>query len=129
MIRPSTIVLVALTALIMAAYGVAAGIRLAGDDLMAEVTQARGGHLDTSRTELGKRISAPLSSDLRRDDLEGLTLRGRTLSYRADRIDEVAGVASLVGLLLALLTAPVSHGRLSGKPDRPAASTTSIGST
>jgi hypothetical protein len=104
-------------------------VRLGAEDLFTSVAIARGtANTEQVRTPYGRWISARLSSDIARDDLNGEYARGTQLAYRSDRLREMAAIPALIGLLAALLTGtPETAASRARSPSQPAANTTRNG--
>ena len=79
-------------------------MRVAAEDLYAAVNEARGSTDVATRTVYGRWLAAHLSADLTAGDLDAEHARADALSFRSDRLRELAAVPAVVGLLVALLT-------------------------
>jgi hypothetical protein len=102
--RTGTRVVLALTILTLLMVGVSALMRVAAQDLYAGVNAARGNSDNATRTVYGQWLSAQLSADLAPGDVDAHQARADELSFRSDRVRELAAVPAVVGLLAALLT-------------------------
>jgi hypothetical protein len=102
--RGGAIVLVALTLLTLVVVSVSALMRIGAEDLYAAAAVARGSGEVPSRTVYGRWLSAQLSSDIADAGYDVLQTRADELSYRSDRLRELAAVPALIGLIAALLT-------------------------
>jgi hypothetical protein len=76
----------------------------AADDLRLQVRAASGQPPDHPHTWQGAWFAARATADLRSDDYAAFWIRADDLDHRADRIRELAGVGSLAGLVLLLVT-------------------------
>jgi HAMP domain-containing protein len=81
------------------------GMNAAADDLRAQVAIAAGQSADSPRTVWGDWLSGRMAADLDPADTPARLTRAADLDHRADRIRELAGAASLAGLVLAFVTA------------------------
>jgi hypothetical protein len=109
------VILLALTLCTLAMVSVSALLRVAAEDLYAAATLARGSTDVPTRTAYGRWLSAQLSSDIASGGAgyEVLHARADELSYRSDRLRELAAVPAVIGLLSALLSdAPEPPGTL-----------------
>jgi hypothetical protein len=102
--RGGAIALVALTLLTLVVVSVSALLRIGAEDLYAAAALARGSGEVPTRTVYGRWLSAQLSSDIAGAGYEVLQTRADVLSYRSDRLRELAAVPALIGLVAALLT-------------------------
>ena len=102
----------------------------AADDLRQQVKVASGLPLEHPRTPPSMWLSGPTIADLEPTDFQGMFTRAETLDHRADRIREIAGAGSLVGLVIILLSAR-SDARADAprEASSPVASTSSNGTT
>jgi hypothetical protein len=100
----------------------------AADDLRLQVRLATNESLDHPRTGHGAWFAVRTIADLQSDDYSALWARADELDHRADRIRELAGVGSLAGLVLLLVTVgPSKEGSLAREDSTPVASTSSNG--
>ena len=108
--RPSTQRIGAGLLLIVVA-AIAVGVALsfamnsAADDLRQQVRSASGQPLEHPRRPPATWLSGAMSADLAASDSTAMFARAEALDHRADRIREMAGAASLLGLVILLLTA------------------------
>jgi hypothetical protein len=131
--RPSTHTIGAGLVLIVVA-AIAVGVALsfamntAADDLRQQVKLASGQSLEHPRNPPATWLSAALTADLAASDFTALFARAEVLDHRADRIREMAGAASLLGLISLLLTArPEAAAEAPREASSPVASTRSNG--
>ena len=97
-------IVVALTLVTLLMVGASAMMRVAADDLYSSVATARGITDAAPRSAYGRWLSAQLSADVSPADLEAQHTRADELSFRSDRLRELAAVPAVLGLLVALLT-------------------------
>jgi hypothetical protein len=114
--RTGVRVLVALTVVTLLMVGASALMRVAAQDLYSAVNAARGSG-DITRTAYGQWLSAQLSADLPPGDLDAQQGRADELSYRSDRMRELAAVPAVLGLLVAVLTDSPEAGAERRGPD------------
>ena len=88
----------------------------AAGDLHGQSLQARGLPPETPRTALSMWLAARIAPDVASNDAVSLEQRSQDVDHRADRMRELAGAASVAGLVLCLATA---------KPERRLASAAS----
>ncbi len=127
--RAGTVLLLLTTFGVLVVVGVSSTLSLAADDVYASIDEARGVAPQVARTEAGRWLSTRLAADVPSNDLRARRRRADQLAYRSERVREVASVAALAGLLVALLTgrpAP-DHVRGAFATSSPAANTTSSG--
>jgi hypothetical protein len=100
----------------------------AADDLRAQMNIASHQAPDSPRTPWGVWLASRLETDVASIDTQTLKVRADDLDHRADRIRELAGAASLAGLILMVATA-TPEARLAGSSSEinPVASTRSNG--
>jgi hypothetical protein len=98
----------------------------AADDLRLQVRDASGLPLETPRTFHGSWLSAHIAADIQPTNYAAMFSRADELDHRADRIREIAGAASLAGLVLVVATASPDATRTRDRT-RPLASTKSNG--
>ena len=112
------------------AVAVSFAMNSAADDLRQQVKVASGLPLEHPRTPPSMWLSGPMIADLEPSDFSGMFTRAETLDHRADRIREIAGAGSLVGLVVILLSAR-SDARADAlrEASSPVASTSSNGTT
>jgi hypothetical protein len=122
-----TALLVVIVTGVVSLLVVAQAFELASADLSSQIRTARGQPADP-RTQPGIWIAERLAADLAVNDLVARDERETELDQRGDRLREMAGVASLVGLLLALVTARASTSASADDASKPLASTTRKGS-
>jgi hypothetical protein len=96
----------------------------AADDLRQQFRVASGEPPEHPRTPPGTWLSGPLVADLEPSDLLGVFARAEALDHRADRIREIAGAGSLVGLVVMLLSA-----RSDARADAPREASSPVAST
>ena len=125
--RLGTVVLVLVAVVVVGVVGVSAAWKLAADDLFAWVDEAQGDP-NVQRGQPGIWLSARLSADVAPDDVVARRARADQLGARSDRLRELAGVAALFGLLVAVFTgrAEIGTGR-DREPSMAAANTASNG--
>ena len=121
-----------LSLVVVLAIGLAVALSFAmnsaADDLRQQVRAASGQPLEHQRTAPAIWLSAQMAADLAPSDFTAMFARAETLDHRADRIREMAGAASLVGLVLMLLTArPDARSEAVREANSPVASTRSNG--
>jgi hypothetical protein len=123
-----TAVLVAVAAIVLLTVGVSAAFKVAADDLDAAIAEASGRHLDNPRSQPGMWLSAALASDLPEDDIAARHARADQLHYRSERIEEMAAVGALGGLLVGVLSSrPATPAGRVRDTSSPAANTASNG--
>jgi hypothetical protein len=126
--RAGTAVLLLITVAVLAIVSLSAVLSIASDDLFASVDEARGHVLQTPRSQPAIWLSAHLAADLPSNDIVARRRRADQLAYRSERVREVASVAALTGLLVALLTARPTRDTVRGlDASSPLANTTSNG--
>jgi hypothetical protein len=102
--RTGASVLVGLTLVTLLMVAASALMQVAADDLYSSVATARGIQDAAPRTSYGRWLAAQLSVGIPQGDLEAEHARADLLSFRSDRLRELAAVPAVVGLLVALLT-------------------------
>ncbi len=105
-------------AFLLIVTGVAAAVTLsfamnaAADELRQQVRVATSLDREIAATPWGVWLAARMSSDLPPDAFDARFARAEDLDHRADRIRELAGAASVAGLVLILATASPTARRL-----------------
>jgi hypothetical protein len=131
--RPSidwsgSIVLAIVTVAVLLVIGVSNALKLAADDLYNTNQEVLGALPPGSRLPIGIWLSSQIGGEFARGDLDGRNARADELSYRGDRVRELAGAGALAGLLVAVLTMrPTPETMRVRGASRPAANTTSNG--
>jgi hypothetical protein len=127
--RAGTVAVLLLTVGAVLIVVVSAALRLAADDLLATVSEARGGTASQpAHTPYGAWLARYFSTDIAPGDLDAENARGTELGYRSDRLREAAAVPALLGLLVALLTDTPSGAMAERRAaSQPVANTTSNG--
>jgi len=121
-----------LTVILVLVIGLAVGASLlmnaAADDARARMNIASNQASGTERTPWGIWLGDRTTADLAPTDIQALKARADDLDHRADRIRELAGAASLAGLILIVATArPEARLANSQSATSPLASTRSNG--
>jgi hypothetical protein len=102
--RTGARVVLALAVVTLLVVGVSAVMRIAAEDLYSSVNAIRGTGDVAPRTVYSRWLSAQLSADVAHGDLDAQHARADELSFRSDRLRELAAVPAVIGLLVALLT-------------------------
>jgi hypothetical protein len=124
----STVLVLMVALAVVLAVGLSLAWRAAADDLYASINQANGISLPAPRLAPAIWLSTRLASDVGPDDLTARRARADQLFYRSQRVQEMAAVGALVGLLVAVLSAgPGSSAGRRRDARSPAAKTASNG--
>jgi len=103
--RIGTFVFALIVISVGASVALSFGMNSAADDLRAQASLDVGQTPDVPRTFLSARLSQVLAADAADASDSVKRARADELDHRADRIRELAGPASLAGLILMLATA------------------------
>ncbi len=103
-----TALVVILTLVVLGLLCAQSSLRFAVDDLHAQAAIARAEQPLPTRSPIGARLSAMLTSDLSPVNLAALDARALELDHRADRLLELTAVVALAGMLAALLTGRIA---------------------
>jgi hypothetical protein len=126
--RAGRVVLVALTLVTLVVVAGSALLRLGSQDLYAAIAEAGKAPDEPARTAYGRWVGAQLSAEVPPGDYAKLRARADELSYKSDRVRELAAVPAIIGMLVALLTdAPDSSDAKRRETSQPVAKTTSSG--
>jgi hypothetical protein len=127
--RVGTWIFLAIVIAIGLAVGVSFVMNSAADDLRARASIATNQAPDSPRTPWGVWLASRVAGDVVSANSESLKARADELDHRADRIRELAGAASLAGLILMVATAtPEARLASSQSATSPVANTRSNGS-
>jgi len=126
--RVGTVGVVFIAVLVLLVIGLSGAFKVGSDDMYLAIDEAHGTHLSTPRTALGMWLSTRLTTDLVPTNLAALRTRADQLHYRSERIQEVATVVALGGLLVAVVSGrPATETTRGREASSPTANTASNG--
>jgi hypothetical protein len=102
--RMGTVAVVAIAVIVLLVVGVSGAFKVGSDDMYLLIDEAHGTHLSTPRSTVGRWLSERFTSDLAPTNLAAIRTRADQLHYRSERIQEVATVVALGGLLVAVVS-------------------------